>query len=317
MGRAMRLSKHLQMASGAILLTTSFFSTSFGQAPAAPTRTLWTFLGLPSRQTMAGALQNQNGDDPGAENTPPLKSIADPANLTEGAPGGPLQVAAKIKHDQDLAPQKIKAIKYLATVGCGCYPGVRDALLQALDDCTEEVRFQAAEALCQVAGNCCDQCGNTCCNASAMTKLQDVATGMRPDNPCCYKEASPRVRCAAEQALNACKNKVPPRPVVEPTPGPGTPIKPEQPRPIPPLSPEGLKPVIPPPPSGVPAPAPPPTVPTPATRTGGSAWHTIKSPTYADSQTGAGAAAGIMRLSAESPEPSERLQVVIGGDAAR
>ena len=120
-----------------------------------------------------------------------------------------IQAAAKIKQQEDLAPQKIKAIKYLATVGCGCYQkmGVREALLDSLDDCTEEVRYEAAKALAQVAGTCCDKCGNTCCNAKVMNKLKELADGT--DDRCCRKESSERVRQAARQALNACKNKLP------------------------------------------------------------------------------------------------------------
>jgi hypothetical protein len=74
-----------------------------------------------------------------------------PANLESQNPA--LKAAAKVKSEEDLAPQKIKAIKYLATIGCGCYPGVREALLAALDDCTESVRYEAAIAFCQAAGN--------------------------------------------------------------------------------------------------------------------------------------------------------------------
>jgi hypothetical protein len=85
---------------------------------------------------------------------------------------------------------------------------VRDALLAALDDCTEEVRYQAAIALCQVAGNPCKNCDKSgCCNAEVMNKLNEMAYGQ--DAKGCYKESSSRVRAAATNALNACKRKNP------------------------------------------------------------------------------------------------------------
>jgi len=58
------------------------------------------------------------------------------------------KAAAEIKAEEDAAPQKIKALRYLATIGCaGCYPGVEEGLLAALDDCTESVRYEAVKAL--------------------------------------------------------------------------------------------------------------------------------------------------------------------------
>jgi hypothetical protein len=174
-----------------------------------PSPTLWNYLGIPqANNKIQDALRNRFGNNPDSERTPSLKSIADPANLK--SPDPTIQAAAKIKAQQDLAPQKIKAIKYLATVGCGCYQkdfGVREALVASLGDCTEEVRYEAALALAKVAGNCCDKCGNTCCNAEVMNKLKELADGT--DDRCCQKETSQRVRDAARAALNACKNKLP------------------------------------------------------------------------------------------------------------
>jgi len=108
------------------------------QAAAAP-QTLWNFLGIPQGvDKVQSALLNRTGNNPGSELTPPLKGIADPSNLDPKMPPS-IKAAAKIKQQEDLAPQKIKAIKYLATIGCGCYQkmGVREALLDSLDDCTE------------------------------------------------------------------------------------------------------------------------------------------------------------------------------------
>lgn len=182
---------------------------SFGEEPVPPVtgNTLWHWLGIPQGcNKIKDAHLNKSGDCPAKERKPPLKRIADPANLQ--SPNPAIQAAAKIKAEEDLAPQKVKAIKYLGTVGCGCYPGVRDALLAALDDCTEEVRYQAAIALCHVAGNPCKNCDKSgCCNAEVMNKLNEIAYGQ--DAKGCYKETSSRVRAAATNALNACKRKNP------------------------------------------------------------------------------------------------------------
>ena len=71
-----------------------------------------------------------------------------------------------------LRTQKIKAIRYLATIACGCYPQVKPALLAALDDCTEEVRFEAAFAFCRSAGNPCTVCNSsTCCDPDVRRKF--------------------------------------------------------------------------------------------------------------------------------------------------
>jgi len=296
---------------------------SWAQAPAAP-RTLWSFLGIPQgTQKVRDALSNRSGNNPDAERTPALKSIADPSNLTTGESGGPIQVAAKVKQDQDLAPQKIKAIKYLATVGCGCQPGVREALLKALDDCTEEVRYEAAIALCKAAGNHCERCGGTCCNAAVMTKLQDKATGTDKDNPGCYKESSERVRAAAQNALNACKNKLPASPAttIPVEPGPKIENSPESPTPaVKPLSPEGLKP-IPPPPATTPTPTPKATI-SPRTLPGAAPGTppVVRPLPSSDSQARISPSNTVLPLSVVSAEETVepvRLRIVIGDDKTR
>ncbi len=256
---------------GAIILAgLADFASAQAPAPAAPASTLWSYLGIPQASNkIQDALLNRSGNQPNFERTNPLTRIADPANLNPNMPQS-IQTAAKIKQQEDLAPQKIKAIKYLATVGCGCYQkmGVREALLESLDDCTEEVRYEAAKALAQVAGNCCDKCGTTCCNAKVMNKLKELADGT--DERCCQKETSERVRDAARQALNACKNKLPatnvtpggvetPRPKVEglespnPIPPPPATPTPTPVAPIPTLPPATLTPV---PATPTPTPAP-------------------------------------------------------------
>ena len=86
---------------------------------------------------------------PGLEAKPEILSITDPANLESDNPA--VSSAAAVKAEEDAAAQKAKAIAYLASVGCaGCYPGIEDALLAALDDCTELVRFETAKALSDV-----------------------------------------------------------------------------------------------------------------------------------------------------------------------
>lgn len=202
-----------------------------GQAAAAapvpaPTTTIWNRLGIPQAFNNAqDSMLNSSGDNPGAERVDPLLRLADPNNLN--SPNPAIKKAAQIKADQDKCKQKVKAIKYLATVGCGCYPGVSEALLASLDDCTEAVRFEAATALYKVAGNPCQRCGsNGCCNAAVMNKLQDVATGQ--DAQGCYKENSQRVRQMAQYALDACRRKHPvsPTPPPQVVPSPTTPVRP-------------------------------------------------------------------------------------------
>ncbi len=192
------------IAVGAIL----FGSQDRGQAqqpPAAP-HTLWHFLGIPQAVHRSyDGLMNRKGEHPGLERKPPLKALADPANLASDNPA--IKAAAEIKQQEDLKPQKIKAIKYLAEIACGCYPGVKEALLAALDDCTEEVRYEAAVAFCKAAGNPCSLCNRaTCCDKQVKDKLRDMALGT-DSNGCC-KEPSARVRAAAAMALRAC-NQIP------------------------------------------------------------------------------------------------------------
>jgi len=180
-------------------------------ASSAPS-TLWRFLGFKGGQrfrNLRDALVNRRGNFPGLEKKPRIKSLTDPDNMKSDNPA--IKEAAATKADADAAPQKVKALKYLATVGCssnGCYPNIKSALLAALDDCTEEVRYEAAKALLKVAGQNCDQCRESCCDKEVTDKLFSVAYD-RTDR-CCYKEISPRVRKMARRALCACA-----------TPGPG------------------------------------------------------------------------------------------------
>ncbi|HVA48666.1 MAG TPA: hypothetical protein VNH11_20030 [Pirellulales bacterium] len=198
-------------------------SAAPGALPGASPATLWKFMGIPQGiRKMQGATRNRNGNRPGREPKPPLKAIADPANLDPGN-GPAINKAAEIKQKEDLAPQKIKALKYLATIGCGCYPGVEEALAKSLkfgDECTEEVRYEAALAIQEAAESNCAKCGKSCCcTVEMMQLLNDVATARDADG--CFLEPSARVREAACQALLACRRRVPvyPAPPVVPVDG--------------------------------------------------------------------------------------------------
>src|SRR6186713_873275 len=116
-----------------------------------PKQTLPQFLGLTGLSAgihgLIDRIRNRLGSIfPGLEAKPEILALADPANLE--SPNPAVAAAAGVKAEEDGAAQKAKAIAYLASVGCaGCYPGIEEALLAALDDCTELVRFETAKAL--------------------------------------------------------------------------------------------------------------------------------------------------------------------------
>ena len=155
------------------------------------------------------------GRFPGMQPKPPVLPLTDPANMKESAPPA-VQAAAEIKQEEDAAPQKIMAIRYLATLGCGgCYGKVEDALLEGLSDCTEEVRYEAVKAL-----QCQPQCGckfcnsPTCCSPKVRKRLNELTT--------CEKEPSARIRRHARISL-ACCNTIPLPPDEIPREGPPPP----------------------------------------------------------------------------------------------
>jgi len=174
-------------------------------APKPDVVTVWNRLGIPQAfDAMNANRVNRRGNNPQRERTPPLKRIADPANLE--SPNDAIKAAAEIKIEEDLAPQKIKALKYLGTLGCGCYDKegkVEAALLAGLNDCTEEVRKVAAETVLELVGDCCcnDGCNNNCCTEKIQEKLQDMAYG---ETDGCWHEPSAEVRQIAMSALSAC-----------------------------------------------------------------------------------------------------------------
>jgi len=182
------------------------------QSPApAPTScncNLCDFLGLSKLGagacSLISCLQNELGSYfPGLEATPALTAITNPANMNSSNPA--VAAAASVKADEDAAPQKIKALHYLATVGCTkCYPDVEKAFLAGLDDCTESVRFAAADYLRDAAGCPCRSCREkSCCSPAIRKKLQDIGYKM-DEKTKCFKEASARVRRAARLALERC-----------------------------------------------------------------------------------------------------------------
>ena len=148
-----------------------------------------------------------------------LKAIGDPANLEKGVPKI-VQQAAKVKIQEDQKRQKIKAIKYLATYGCGCYDRgdvevkedgtstevkpTSEAFITALQDCTEEVRFAAVRYITWSAESApCAKCGGrSCCNEDIVKQLAKMAWDI--DEHGCPVESSERVREAAEVAVRTC-----------------------------------------------------------------------------------------------------------------
>jgi hypothetical protein len=188
-----------------LLLGSSLFAQEALVAPP-PTPTLWSFLGIPQgAQKIQGALFNRRGNRPRLEPDTPMRALNDPRNLFSKVPA--IKKAAEIKQAEDLKPQKIKSIKYLASIGCGCYDkdgSVTDALIAAGEDCTEDVRLATMNAIHESASNkCCSNCGQICCcNEKLMTKLAEIA--YERDDAGCYKEPSSRVRAAAAEALRAC-----------------------------------------------------------------------------------------------------------------
>ena len=210
-------------ASGSRLTVACILSSVVGcAANPLPVPTVWDKLGIP--QATAGlrdATINRSGNFPGLEKKPPLLKLADPANFKAEKPEM-IKVAAKIKADKDLKKQKIKAIKFLAEVNCGCYnkdDAVAKAFLAALDDCDPDVRSAAVEGLCTAAGNCSNcrtGCETTCCTEEILKKVQDIATGV--DSKGCYKEPVKEIRMAAAGLLRKCP--CPPAKPIEEVPAP-------------------------------------------------------------------------------------------------
>jgi hypothetical protein len=176
-----------------------------------PPPTVWDILGVTqctnNARACCGTLSAQlafcfPGLGSFLEPTPPLLPLTDPANLASDVPA--ISKAAEIKAEEDLAPQKIAALRYLATIGCGgCYKSVEDAFIAALGDCTEVVRYEAVKALRDTSTCACQFCNKeACCSEKIQKKLREMAEGV--DENGCPKEMSDRVRRQARLALAEC-----------------------------------------------------------------------------------------------------------------
>lgn len=174
--------------------------------PSTPHPTLWQFLGsdqIHADMACKGQLMMTflRRYFPALDGPPPPPPIDDPANLE--SPNPAVKAAAEVKAEEDAAPAKAQALEYLARIGCGCYPDVQDALLAGLDDCTEVVRFAAAQALYKAAGHPCTTCkSSSCCGPKVREKLMQIAYEQQSDG--CYYEPSARVRRVARLALESC-----------------------------------------------------------------------------------------------------------------
>ncbi len=126
------------------------------QAIQPPIPTCWDKMGITGAfTTLRDSKLNRFGNNPLKEWKPPKLRIADPKNLESLNPA--VKAAAEIKTAEDLAEQKIKALKYLGMIGCCCYDkdgAIRAAFLDALNDCTPCVRQAAIEALSMTANEC-------------------------------------------------------------------------------------------------------------------------------------------------------------------
>ena len=121
---------------------------------------------------------------PFAPKTPSVAELKDP---------GAVGAAAKAKLDRAGAEERIKAIKYLATLDCHYWPEAEDALIGALRaDRNECVRYEAAVALL-----------NGCCCTCKVTVALSIAVSCSDadGNP---TERSARVRAVAAHALDRC-----------------------------------------------------------------------------------------------------------------
>jgi hypothetical protein len=163
-------------------------------APAvAPQRTIWGFLGIPSCDKIHEACAKLKL----LLGVPPAPAALGSAEALN-SPNAAVAAAAGAKAEQDAKPAKIKAIRYLAKLdNACCYPGTKDALLKALDDCDWEVRREAALAF----GKAC------CCDEKVIERLKDIVN--TTDKFGNYKEPIDDVRCAAEKSLNLCMCRCP------------------------------------------------------------------------------------------------------------
>lgn len=149
---------------------------------------------------------NADGCSPQDERIPLLKRIADKSNRESDIEV--IKVAAKIKHEEEMCQQKVKAVKYLGTIGCCCYDKdgqVAKALLEALNDCLPAVRLAAVQA---IGGCVCGQAyARSCCNDDIAERLHEMAYGT--DGRGCPVEPEPQIRQWAAYVAQQCPKKEP------------------------------------------------------------------------------------------------------------
>jgi len=159
----------------------------------------------------------------------PGAGVLSPTDAAGAPQGGPVATAAAIKAKEDEAKAKIAALRYLATIGCGAcghppYTEVEAAFIAGLEDCTEEVRYEAVMAIikttCGDGKHCkCTACGGkACCSEKIQKKLREMAYETNDNG--CPMEPSERVRRKARLALRNCGPAI-----IEPT-------EPEEPTPV-------------------------------------------------------------------------------------
>lgn len=156
---------------------------------------------------------------PGAPGAPGAGG-ADPA-AGGGAAGG---VAAKIEADKKAADAKVATLEYLGQQDCNAYPEIIPALLEALDDPIERVRYAALVALMRQCKELrcstlpatrlkyrlhdesfidhCRQCASCACQQTVIKRLSDL---LLDETALGYpKENSPRVRSLAASIIERC-----------------------------------------------------------------------------------------------------------------
>lgn len=153
------------------------------------------------RDAKKDAKINADGCSPECERIPLLKRIADEDNLKSDIEV--IKTAAKIKHEEEMCQQKVKAVKYLGTIGCKCYDKdgeVKKALVAALNDCLPAVRMAAVQA---VGGCVCGQpYGPSCCNEEIANRIHEMAFGTNTDGS--YVEPDQNIRQWAAYVSQFC-----------------------------------------------------------------------------------------------------------------
>lgn len=178
-----------------------------------PVTTFWQKLGIPQNyMRIRDGLLNRRGNLPFLERKPPVLKIADPRNLAADKPQM-IQAAAKIKQAEDMKKQKIKALKFLGDMNCGCYNKdgkVEAAFLEAIEDCDPDVRMAAIRALTDAAGGgkrCshgklkafCESCRKLCKHGGLRDHCQQCRGGC---------ESCGQSQCCGECCITCCTQKL-------------------------------------------------------------------------------------------------------------